>query len=116
MKRDITYRQDSVFCMPFRFGFHYWVFQVSRKILSGHFFLAKLAFAGVEDNPLMEGTCFCGCGAWVGDFMVTLMLVNQCLPDIPQKQRLRMGINHHSPLNKDAFLKASLSKPDTVYH
>ena len=77
------------FCMPFRGGFHYWFLQVSRNSLCDQFFLAKLAFAtGVEDNPLMEGACSCRCRAWVGDFMVTLMLVNQCLPDIPHKERV----------------------------
>lgn len=69
-----------------------------KKNLCDQFFLAKLAFAtGVEDNPLMEGACFCGCGAWVGEFMVTLMLVNQCLPDIPHKERVTMG--YEPPFN-----------------
>lgn len=80
-------RYHIIFCMPFRCGFHYWFLQVSRNRLCDQFFLAKLAFAtGVEDNPLMEGACFCGCGAWVGDFMVTLMLVNIVSLTFPTKK------------------------------
>ena len=83
-----------------------WFLQVSRNSVCDHFFLAKLAFAtGVEDNPLMEGACFCVCGAWVGDFMVTLMLVNQCLPDIPHKQRVTMGYEPPSSHKQGCLFK-----------